>query len=248
MINLEKAKEEFIKYTSNYDLTDYNITRKIQHSLRVMEISRKIAQTLNLKKKQTDLATLIGLLHDIARFEQRKRYGTYYDKKSIDHGDFAVKLLEENDFIRNFIEEKNCDEIIKLAIKNHNKYEIESLDGEELLQAKIIKDSDKIDIFYQLAYQFAKNKNEVENSEISEDYINQLKQEKCIYRSIDESAIDELVLITSFIYDINFEVSLKIIKEEKYIEKMFEQFEFNEKTKKQVDEIIESANNFLSKY
>lgn len=248
MINLEKAKEEFIKYTSNYDLTDYNITRKIQHSLRVMEISRKIAQTLNLKKEQTDLATLIGLLHDIARFEQRKRYGTYYDKKSIDHGDFAVKLLEENDFIRNFIEEKNYDEIIKLAIKNHNKYEIESLDGEELLQAKIIKDSDKIDIFYQLAYQFAKNKNEVENSEISEDYINQLKQEKCIYRSIDESAIDELVLITSFIYDINFEVSLKIIKEEKYIEKMFEQFEFNEKTKKQVDEIIESANNFLSKY
>lgn len=248
MIDLEKAKNEFVKYTNNYDLNDSHIARKIHHSLRVMEVSRKIAENLNLTKEQIDLATLIGLLHDIARFEQRKRYGTYYDKKSVDHGDLAVELLEENNFIRNFIEDSNYDNIIKVAIKNHNKYEIEPLEGEELLQAKIIKDADKIDIFYQLAYQFAKNKNAIENSEISEDYINQLKQEKCIFRNAEESAIDELVLITSFIYDIHFDSSLKLVKEENYIGKMFEQFEFNEKTKKQVEEILEIANNFLEKY
>ena len=100
MIDLEKAKSEFIKYTNNYDLNNSHIERKIHHSLRVMEVSKKIAENLNLTKEQIDLATLIGLLHDIARFEQRKRYGTYYDKKSIDHGDFAIELLEENDFIR----------------------------------------------------------------------------------------------------------------------------------------------------
>lgn len=248
MIDLEKAKNEFIKYTNNYDLTNSHITRKIYHSLRVMEVSKKIAENLNLTKEQIDLATLIGLLHDIARFEQRKRYGTYYDKKSVDHGDLAVELLEENNFIRTFIETDKYDEIIKVAIKNHNKYEIEPLEGETLLQAKIIKDADKIDILYQLAHQFAKDKNAIENSEISEDYIKQLKQEKCIFRNADESAIDELVLITSFIYDIHFDSSLKLIREENYIGKMFEQFEFNEKTKKQVEEILEIANSFLAKY
>lgn len=248
MIDLEKAKSEFIKYTNNYDLNNSHIERKIHHSLRVMEVSKKIAENLNLTKEQIDLATLIGLLHDIARFEQRKRYGTYYDKKSIDHGDFAIELLEENDFIRNFIEDDKYDKIIKTAIKNHNKYELEPLDGEELLQAKIIKDADKIDIFYQLAYKFAKNKNEIENSEISQDYIKQLKQEKCIFRNAEESAIDELVLITSFIYDIHFESSLRLIKEENYIEKMFEQFEFKENTKKQVEEIVKIANDYLKKY
>lgn len=248
MIDLSKAKSEFIKYTNNYDLNDSHITRKIHHSLRVMEASKKIAENLNLTKEQIDLATLIGLLHDIARFEQRKRYGTYYYKKSIDHGDFAVELLEENNFIRRFIDEDKYDNIIKVAIKNHNKYEIEPLDGEELLQSKIIKDADKIDIFYQLAYQFAKNKSEIENSEISEDYLNQLKQEKCIFRNTEESAIDELVLITSFIYDIHFESSLKLIKEEGYIEKMFNQFDFNEKTEKQVEEILKIANDYLKKY
>ncbi len=249
MIDLEKAKNEFIKYTNNYDLNDSHITRKIYHSLRVMEVSRKIAEKLNLTEEQIDLATLIGLLHDVARFEQRKRYGTYYDKKSVDHGDLAVELLEENNFIRTFIEDDKYDKIIKTAIKNHNKYEIEPLDGrEELLQAKIIKDADKIDIFYQLAYQFAKNKEAIENSKISEDYINQLKQGKCIFRNTEESAIDELVLITSFIYDIHFDSSLKLIKEENYIGKMFEQFEFNENTQKQVEEILKIANKFLEKY
>ena len=37
------------------------------------ETYSKIAEDLNLSKEQIDLATLIGLLHDIARFEQRKR-------------------------------------------------------------------------------------------------------------------------------------------------------------------------------
>ncbi len=248
MIDLEKAKSEFIKYTNNYDLNNSHIIRKIYHSLRVMDVSKKIAENLNLSKEQIDLATLIGLLHDIARFEQRKRYGTYYDKKSVDHGDLAVELLEENNFIRTFIEDDKYDKIIKIAIKNHNKYEIEPLEGEELLQAKIIKDADKIDIFYQLAYQFAKNKNAIENSEISADYIKQLKQEKCIFRNEEESAIDELVLITSFIYDIHFDSSLKLIKEENYIEKMFGQFNFNENTKKQVEEILKITNDYLKKY
>lgn len=249
MIDLEKAKREFINYTNNYDLNNSHITRKIYHSLRVMEVSRKIAEKLNLTQEQIDLATLIGLLHDVARFEQRKRYGTYYDKKSVDHGDLAVELLEENNFIRTFIEDDKYDKIIKIAIKNHNKYEIEPLDGgEELLQAKIIKDADKIDIYYQLAYQFAKDKEKIENSEISEDYMKQLKQGKCIFRNAEESAIDELVLITSFIYDIHFDSSLKLIKEENYIGKMFEQFKFNENTQKQVNEILKIANDYLEKY
>lgn len=248
MIDLEKAKNEFIKYTNNYDLSDSQIVRKIHHSFRVMEVSKKIAESLKLNEEQIALAMLIGLLHDIARFEQRKRYGTYYDKKSLDHGDFAVELLEENNFIRTFIEDDKYEQIIKVAIKNHNKYEIEPLEGEELLQAKIIRDADKIDIFYQLSYQFAADKNEMEHSKISEDYIRQLKEGKCIFRNIEETVADELVLITSFIYNIYFDSSLKLIKDENYIRKMFEQFNFNENTKKQVDEILKIADDYLKKY
>lgn len=246
MIDLEKAKSEFIKYTNTYDLNDTAIVAKINHSLRVMDYSRRIAENLNLSKEQTDLATLIGLLHDIARFEQRKRYGTYSDKLSIDHGDFAIELLEKDNFIRKFIETDKYDIIIKKAIKNHNKYKIENLDGEELVQAQIVKDADKLDIFFQVATLYYKDTNITENSEISMDYLEQLRQGKCIYRKADENQADELVLITSFIYDIYFDYSLKIISDEKYIEKIFNQFNFKSPIViEQVKEVIKIANDYL---
>lgn len=248
MIDLEKAKNEFIKYTNNYDLTDDLIVAKINHSLRVMEYSKKIAESLKLSKEQIDLATLIGLLHDIARFEQRRLYGTYSDKLSIDHGNFGVELLEKDNFIRKFIDTDKYDDIIKTAIRNHNKYKIEDLDGEKLIQSQIIKDADKLDIFYLVANEYYRDVEVTENSEISEDYLEQLRERNCIYRKADETQADELVLITSFIYDIYFDYSLKIIKDEKYIEKIFNQFNFKSNiVKKQVQETINIANEYFSK-
>ena len=73
-INIKNAIIEFLKYTEKYDLEDENIQRKKEHSLRVMNISETIARKLNLSEKEIQLSTLIGLLHDIARFEQYKQY------------------------------------------------------------------------------------------------------------------------------------------------------------------------------
>lgn len=246
MIDLEKAKKAFIDYTNKYDLNDSNITRKIHHSLRVMDYSTKIAKNLNLTKEQIDLATLIGLLHDIARFEQWKRYGTYNDVKSIDHGDLAVEILEENNFIREFIKEDKYDEIIKIAIKNHNKYKIEKLEGEKLLQAQIVKDADKLDIFYQIATEYYKKPRVTETQNISEDFFEEFKKKQCVHKKANATDLDELVLITSFIYDMYFDYSLKILYNEKFIERIFGQFDFKlPRVKEKVQEIIAQANNYI---
>ena len=50
----------------------------------VAEEARRIAKSLNLSEEEQDLAELIGLLHDIGRFEQWKWYGTYSDKLTMD--------------------------------------------------------------------------------------------------------------------------------------------------------------------
>ena len=42
-INIEEAKEEFIKYTENFNTKDKNVKRKQQHSIRVMKIAKQIA-------------------------------------------------------------------------------------------------------------------------------------------------------------------------------------------------------------
>ena len=126
MIDLLNAKKEFKKYMGNYDLVNSEIERKVGHSYRVAEISGEIARSLNLTDEEIELATLIGLLHDIGRFEQQTRYGTYDDTYSIDHGKLGVEILEENNYVRNYIKDDKYDNIIKTSIYNHNKYDIEN--------------------------------------------------------------------------------------------------------------------------
>ena len=67
----------------------------------------------------------MGLLHDIARFEQYTRFQTFSDLKSIDHGDYGVEILKQNNYIRKFIDTDEYDNIIFKAIKNHNIFKIE---------------------------------------------------------------------------------------------------------------------------
>ena len=77
MIDIEKARRLFKEYVSKYDSENPMIARKIAHSYRVEELAKTIAKSLNLTQDQIDLAELIGLLHDIGRFEQAKVYNTY---------------------------------------------------------------------------------------------------------------------------------------------------------------------------
>ena len=124
-IDLEKAKKEFLRFTENYDLQNKDILRKQKHSLRVMEISKQISNELKLNEEEIQISALIGLLHDIARFEQRKLYETFHDTKSFDHGDYEKKILEKE--IRKYIETNKYDKRIKTALRKHNRKKREKM-------------------------------------------------------------------------------------------------------------------------
>ena len=182
IVNLEKAKTEFLKYTENYDLTNENIRRKQGHSIRVMNISKQIAVELNLSDDQIQIAALIGLLHDIARFEQYTQYQTYNDNRSFDHGDYGVEILNKD--MRKYIKTDKYDKLIKIAIKNHNKFEIEEgLNEEESLFAKIIRDADKIDILYEAVSMFWNGEEkDINNTEISSKVMEKIEERELIKR------------------------------------------------------------------
>lgn len=245
-INLEKAKEEFIKYTENYDLTNDKIKGKQIHSLRVMKISRQIAERLELPQEEINLATLIGLLHDIARFEQYTKYNTFKDLESIDHGDLGTEILQKE--IRKYIETNQYDDIIIKAVKNHNKYKIEDgLTERENIFAKIVRDADKIDIFYESVVMFWRGKEkQVEESIISKNTIEQFENFVQIKSQKNETEIDNVIRVIAFVFDINFKSSFQILKEEDYINKILNRYDFNDEyTKQKVEEIRKIANEYV---
>lgn len=249
-IDIEKAKNQFIEFTNQYDLKEPHINRKVKHSLRVMEISKKIATLEGFSEEEIKLATLIGLLHDIARFKQYTQYQTFSDFKSFDHGAEGEKILESN--LRDFISTNKYDEIIKTAVRNHNKFEIEQgLTDEQIKFCKLVRDADKLDIFFEATeYFFENDKEKIENSkitqEVKQDFIMQKTYKKQKGKQLQD--VDRVIQILSFIFDINYKSSFKIIKEENYIEKIINQFEFkNEETKQEISNLKTEANEYIEK-
>ena len=239
-INLEEAFKEYVK---NYDPEDKQVKLKIYHIERVTNLARKMAEKLNLSEEDIQLAELIGLLHDIGRFEQIRLYHTFVDRKSVNHGELGAKILFEDGLIRNFIETDEFDEIIKKAIINHNRGKIEDgLTKRQLLHSKLVRDADKTDIFYLLITGDEKTVWEVENMNnetVTDEIFREFIEDKHIdYKNIQTGG-DRLVAHFAYIYDLYFRPTFTIFKEKNYVEKLYNRFDFTNKDTAEKFRIIE---------
>lgn len=250
MIDRIKAQKAFQEYVKNYDPTDKKIALKIAHIERTSQVAKKIAESLNLEKEDIELAELIGLLHDIGRFEQIKRYHTFADKDSINHGEFGVKILFEEEKIRDYISTSKYDEIIRKAILNHNRKEIEKgLTDKELLHAKIIRDADKVDILYIMTFEKIEtlyNKDDISNEKMTDKIYEEFMEGKLVdYKKI-QSAVDKVIAHFAYVYDFNFKYSLKYIYENQYLEKHYKRIVFSDKeTMKKYELIYETSKKYI---
>ncbi len=253
MIDIEKCKREFIKYTEKFDLDNPNIKRKQLHSLRVMEKSNSIAKSLNLNEEEVEIATLIGLLHDTGRFEQYTKYKTFRDCESIDHADFGVKILMQNDYINEFITDKNWIDTIFIAIKNHNKYKVqEGLSQKQEIFCKIIRDADKADIMYEGANIFWNDDEEIREMEklrVKDEVYKFVKKNQLVDRKKleKENKLDSMIIMLCFIFDIYFGKTFEIIEDEKSIDAIFKRFNFeNQETREKIEDIHKIINKYVT--
>ena len=111
-INREHIKKTFQEYTDRYDSANPKIKFKIDHTYRVADLCEQIAQSLELSAAEVDLAWLSGMLHDVGRFEQLRRYNTFSDAQSIDHARFAVELLYDEGLIADYVPEISTTELV----------------------------------------------------------------------------------------------------------------------------------------
>ena len=231
----EKAKSRFDKFVSdNYDLRDDRISGKLDHTYHVVKMAEYIANDLKLDSEDTELAKLIALLHDVGRFDQAKEFGSFReDIYNLDHAAMGVKLLFENGFIREFIEDNRFDTIIKQAIANHSRYMLSeaNLTEKELLHCKLIRDADKTDSFrvktVSDVFSMANvTQDELENSLISDNVFNDFMSAKPILSTDRKTAADIWVSYLAFIFDYNFISGLKYIMEKDYINILARRFDF----------------------
>lgn len=231
----ECAKYNFENYIKdNYDITNNKIAHKLNHTYHVVDNAKEICIDMNIDNKDVELAMIIALLHDIGRFEQVIEKNSFReDIINFDHAELGIKLLFDDNLIRNFIKEEEYDSIIKKAILNHNKYVLDISDMNELevLHCKIIRDADKIDSFRakseeDIFVMANMTKEDIENSYITDQVFNDFMNGKTILSKDRKTGIDIWVSYIAFIFGLEFNSSLKIIKEKDYINILFNRFNY----------------------
>ena len=158
------------------------------------------------------------------------------DYKSFDHADYAVKLLFEDGLIKEYDIEEEYYEIIKKAIKYHNKYKIEECDETEEFFTKIIRDADKLDILYAFSSPRLLELKE-DDSEISEDVKKEFFLHEPVKRVNVKTVNDRIIVLLSFAFDLYYNYSRGLILDKGYYDKIFEHIKDKEKFKPYFDEV-----------
>lgn len=255
MIDIQKARIAFKDFLNKYEDKDtLGFNLKVVHTYHVVDNARTIAIKLNLSEEDVYLSELIALLHDIGRFEEIA-FLKQFDSVKFDHASYGVKMLFEDNLIRNFIEDNSYDEIIKIAINNHSRLTIQDgLDEKTLLHSKIIRDADKLDNFRvkkeeKIEAIFpgkVKNKSDMEDSKLSYKVYNTVKEKKCVDIHDRVTFLDYWVCVLAFIFDLNFKESYEIVKNNNYINILIDRFNYSDlETKSKMEDIRHIMNNFI---
>ena len=255
MIDITKAKKTFKlfleRYKTDEDVLGFEL--KIVHTYHVMDNARLIAEKLKLSDEDIKLAELIALLHDVGRFEEIT-YLKQFDNATFNHAEHGVKMLFEQGLIREFIKENTYDEIIKVAIANHNRLAIEDgLDERTLLHAKIIRDADKLDNFRvkkeeKIEAIFpgrVKDKEHIETSTVSDKVYETVLNKECVNIYDRQTALDCWVCVLAFVYDLNFKETFEIIKGNNYIDVLIDRFTY---VKAETKERMETIRGVIKEY
>ena len=251
----EYAKNRFINFINNsYDLNDEKIKHKLNHTFHVVDNARYLCDKMNIDNENKEIALIIALLHDIGRFDQAKELKSFReDINKYDHSTLGVKLLFENNLIREFVKDNKYDDIIKIAISNHSKYivDFDNMNKVQILHSKIIRDADKLDSFRAKyeddIYTMANiTQEEIENSLISDNIFNDFMNEKTILSKDRKTPTDIWISYIAFIYGLYFKESLLYIKENNYVNKLIDRFNYElDDTKEKIEKIRNKGNKYI---
>lgn len=228
-MNRTQINQVFAEYTSKYNASDPKIKLKIDHTYRVAVLAERIAKTVTGVSIDIDLAWTMGMLHDIGRFEQVKRYGTFVDSESVDHATLGISILFEEgllDSLGDFSEKER--ELIRISIANHNKFRIpEGMDDLTTAYCNILRDADKIDILRvncdtPLEDIYNVTTEELKKAAVSEEVKKGFLERHTVLRSLKHTPVDNLVGHICLVFELVYPVSTQIAKEQGYVDKLLQ--------------------------
>lgn len=254
-IDRQRAAEAFAHYVEAYDSKDEKVRLKIEHTDRVSGLCEIIAKSLQWKEQDVDLAWLIGLLHDIGRFEQLKNHGTFNDEQSINHAEYGADILFKQGRIWDYITKSDTtkweERLIWNAINYHNAYRIpENLDETTKLFCHIIRDADKIDILkvnveFPLEEIYNVTSEELREGQVTKEVLESFYEEHAVLRTLKKSPVDHVVGHISLVYELVYPISIQLVDEQGNLKKLMDFQSNNPITMSQFVQIRDKMNDYI---
>ena len=256
----EEAEKTFLAYTADYDPSDPKIRLKIDHTFRVARLCETIAASLGLSEEDTDLAYLSGLLHDIGRFEQIRRYGTFIDRLSCNHAALSADLLFKEGLLSRFLAKEEAPRgadpdisLLEKVIRLHNVYILpKGLTEREGMFCRILRDADKVDILrvnvetpIEEIYDIPLS--EFRRTEISEEILTDVLDEKNTNRDHARTPIDYYVGHIALVFGIVYPESIRQARNQGWLDRMLDFHSELPETEEKLDRIRKAVHGYIER-
>jgi len=187
---------------------------KYRHSRRVAENAGMIAEGLNLTPEEIRLAEACGLVHDIGRFPQYDRYGSFHDASTVDHGAAGRETLETEGLP--LLIDADDWKRMACAVEYHNRKTADipkdiPEDARRFLE--LIRDADKLDIMELVLQSVARDGfSELPEMlphirlerELTPLVMEEVQKTKTVSVESLQTVTDFLVMLASWFYDFNY--------------------------------------------
>lgn len=255
MMDKQAVSAAFDRYVSLFDPDTPGILSKQRHFRIVCGLCGTLARALGWSREDQDLAWVLGLLHDIGRFEQARRFHTFIDYKSMDHARYGVWYLFEQGHIRDFLPEPEPerDKILELAILWHNAYAVPGgVTGRARDFSLLIRDADKIDLFRVYAgyldhpeQVWQMSLKDLGRQEISPKVLAEALEKKLVHTEVKKNALDFFTGCLCQIFDFTYAPSLALVRQQGYYQKLLDFQPGNPQSARQLDRVKEKIHEVI---
>lgn len=209
----------------NFDLSNYKVKEKIEHTNSVLNIATQIATEAGFGQEDMFLAKTIAILHDCGRFPQIQIYDSFRDTIEYNHAFEGAKLLQNGLLKEMLPETRKYDKLIISAVKLHGLCTLPELENRERMHCELIRDADRTDLYNMCINRFDMLFwNELGDPFLSPRVKELFERKMAIPFSELNNQIDFLALRLGLINQYVFETALKFLKRENYVNRLVDLF------------------------
>lgn len=267
-IDRAKARAAFDAYVAPYDAANPRIALKVDHTLRVAELCDRIAESLGMDVSDRDLAWLCGLLHDIGRFEQVRRWDTFSDARSCSHAALGIEVLfgegeassgedraaacDDRGRLERFSELNAADRgLLRTAVATHSDFRLpEGLDARTRTFCDLLRDADKIDILKAACTEpveaiFGVPEEELLASPLTPAVEQTFYEHRTVLRADRRVPADFVLGFACFAFELAYPESRRIAAEQGYLFELFDRPFVDERTARSMAEAQEHLREWM---